>query len=129
MCDSINIFSTTNSRPLDHRTNASGVSIRCFFGSVRSTRSFPLASWVNHQRVASQYTRDSHPAVALNRTRFVHDEAMHRKSTGELEHKGHGDLAGWRIIERLRTSAQGSLRACPSGSGQRFFGPVRSVWH
>jgi hypothetical protein len=78
MCDSINIFSMTNSRPLDHRTNASGVSIRCFFGSVRSTRAFPLASWANHQRVASQYTRDSHPAVALNRTRFVHDEAMYR---------------------------------------------------
>jgi len=34
MCDSINIFSTTNSCPLDHRTNAPEVSIRWFFGSV-----------------------------------------------------------------------------------------------
>ena len=34
MCNSINIFSTANTRLLDHRTHASGVSIRCFFGNV-----------------------------------------------------------------------------------------------
>jgi hypothetical protein len=64
MYDSINIFFTTNIRLLDHRTNASGVSIRCFFGSVTVNEIVPLASWVHHQRVASQYTRDSHHAVA-----------------------------------------------------------------
>ena len=34
MCRSIVTFSTANSGPLDHRTTASGISMRCIFGRV-----------------------------------------------------------------------------------------------
>ena len=99
--DSIKIFSTTNSRPLDRRTNASGVSIRCFFGRVTVNEMVSPGllgkSPEGRQPVHERFT----PRRGLNRTRVVHDEAMHRKLTGGPQHEGHGSLPVWRIVEGL----------------------------
>ncbi len=74
-------FSTANSYPLDQRTTASGISIRCSFGSVTVSERVPPGRMGRSPESRQPVQRKvSDGALSLEQASMVRDGAIHREA-------------------------------------------------
>ena len=79
----------------------------CFHYAGRSSVS------QTHSRQSLADTREiPNGSLALEWTRVVCDEPLHREATNGANREGHGSLAGWRILGGERTSRKASGVSC-----------------